>query len=494
MSSSDEFNNQYWKNYHKHVNHTSYRTIPENGFESSVVSSVINKKLVLDYNPYLNTSSYVEVEHSQEEINLASRGLSINLADQTIYTHVFDIHNECVNMVAQLWHCPLDNKSESNAQHLGSCTVGSTEACLLSGIALKQRWRKWYSEKHSMTKEDVLKIKPNIVISSCYQAAWEKFFRFFDVEPRIIIGSRSTFRLDVSQLDDMIDDKTIGVVGILGNHWGGQFDSIQAINDACIRINKEKSTQVGIHVDAASGGFIAPFLSDMPAWDFRLPLVLSISTSGHKYGEAVAGTGWVIWRHYKDLSEFVATEVTYLGGKGSSYSLNFSRPASSVISQYYNFLHKGMAGYRQNTLAALSNAAHLRTKLLEMTYNGLPRFECLDSADLPVVAMRLNPKLNLAYNDIDLQNAMSAHQWYVSGYCMSFLNPGNDYTETPLFFDAKSTETMFRVVVKHVITLPMVNDLISAFEASLLYLDQGKRTQPSKMIRDNNPMHVSRHC
>ncbi|MEC8460847.1 MAG: pyridoxal-dependent decarboxylase [Pseudomonadota bacterium] len=494
MVLSGKFNDQYWKEYHKIINHAGYSAIPEEGSEPSLVAAVINRKIVLDYNPYLNTSSYVEVEHSQQELDLAARGLSINLADQTIYTHVFGIHNELVNMVAQLWNCPLDTDTKGQSQHIGSCTVGSTEACLLSGIALRERWRRWYSEKHGITKKDILGVKPNIVISSCYQAAWEKFFRFFDVEPRVILGTRASFELDVSQLDQKIDDKTIGVVGILGNHYGGQFDSIQAIHDECAKINKEKSTQVGIHIDAASGGFIAPFLPDMPAWDFRLPLVLSISASGHKYGEAVAGTGWVIWRHYKNLSEYVATEVTYLGGKSSSYSLNFSRPASSVISQYYNFLTKGMAGYRENALAALSCAAYLRTKLLNMSYRGLPRFECLDSADLPVVAMRLNPKLNLSYNDIDLQNALSAHQWYVSGYHMSFLDPENDYMETPLFSDAKSTDTMFRVVVKHVITMPMINDLVEAFEKSLSHLDKGGRVMPSKMTRDDNAKNVAQSC
>merc|ERR1719464_2390974 len=135
-----------------------------------------------------------------------------------------------------------------------------------------------------------------------------------DVEAKIIPCSSKTFTMDPKQLSKYVDDKTIGVVCIMGNHYGGQYDPVAAISDELDKINTERSLDVGIHVDAASGGFIAPFQKDVPPWDFRVKNVLSISASGHKFGQSVCGTGWVVWRQRKGLSENVAISVSYLGG------------------------------------------------------------------------------------------------------------------------------------------------------------------------------------
>lgn len=477
-------------------NELEHHTLPEDGKEARVVQKIIHEKSIQDFNPALNTSSYVQVFFEPEEYEVMNDAQRINIADQTIYPHAFKIHDEALNMIGGMWHCPDKKNLEKYGVLPGAGTVGSTEACLLAGLALKFRWRQWYAKKHGLTDEEVLGVKPNLVISTCYQAAWEKLFRYFDIEPRLAPTSVRTFTIDPSTLHEYIDDKTIGVVGIMGNHWGGQFDKIHEINDVIEKINAEKNYQVGIHVDAASGGFIAPFIKDLPAWDFRLDNVLSISSSGHKYGEACAGTGWVVWRHREGLSEHVAIDVSYLGGHADSYTLNFSRPATGAFSQYYKLLRFGRAGYQANCDNTMNNARKLRKELMAMQHNGKPRFELLDSGDnpaLPVVAMRLNPELNLGYNDIDLQNAISMSHWYVSGYEMNTEHPLTG-AKMPLFTDESTDNTMFRVVIKSHITLPMVKDLVKACEEALSFLDEHHAEIDTKKLRHHKQRKSTKHC
>jgi glutamate decarboxylase len=203
-----------------------------------------------------------------------------------------------------------------------------------AGLAHKFRWRKWYASQHpDLTPEQITGIKPNIVISTCYQAAWEKFFRYFDMEPNFVkpnLLSSSKGAVDAKAMAEQINEKTIAVVGILGNHYNGVYDPIWDMDKEIRRVNQEKGYQVGIHVDAASGGFVAPFqgTTTVPPFDFRLESVLSMSASGHKFGESVCGTGWVVFRQRKDLAEHIAVSVSYLGGCCDSMTLNFSRPAS----------------------------------------------------------------------------------------------------------------------------------------------------------------------
>ena len=483
-------------NHLSETNELEHHEIPENGKDARTVQKIINSKAILDFNPALNTSSYVQVQFEKEEYEIMNQAQRINLADQTIYPHAFKIHDEVVNMIGKMWHCPEDENVKKYGVYAGAGTVGSTEACLLAGLALKFRWRNWYAKKHGLTHDQILGVKPNMVISTCYQAAWEKLFRYFDIEPRLAPTSVKTFAINPKNLHEYIDDKTIGVVGIMGNHWAGQFDKIHEINSVVEKINNEKGTQVGIHVDAASGGFIAPFIKDLPAWDFRLKNVLSISASGHKYGEACAGTGWVVWRHREDLSEHVAIDVSYLGGHADSYTLNFSRPATGPFSQYYKLLRFGRAGYQAACDNALNNARILRKALMAMQHKGKARFELLAADDkpcLPVVAMRLNPALKLHYNDIDLQNVLSMSHWYVSGYKMSTCHPTLGY-EVPLFTDEDAECTMFRVVIKAHITTPMIHDLIAAFEDALSLLDQHENQYNSNKLRNRKHRLITNHC
>lgn len=349
----------------------------------------------------------------------------------------------------------------------------ATEACLLAGLALKFRWREWYASKYGKSAVEVRGIVPNLVISTQFQACWEKFFKYMDVEPHFVTPPVGSFKVTAEQVVAAVDEKTIGVVCIMGNHYGGHYDPVGEVSDALVRLNAERGFQVGIHVDGASGGFIAPFQQEVAPWDFRCASVLSISASGHKFGESVCGTGWVVWRAREGLSSHVAISVSYLGGKADSYTLNFSRPASGIYVQYYKLLRLGLSGYASLCSNMMRNASTLREGLRRMSLNGSPRFTILDDGDsgcLPVVTACLNPALELPYDDIDLQHALGESHWYVSGYAMKLHHPLTEAV-MPLFSDRPAEATMFRIVVKSNLTAQMATNLLAAFEEKLTFLD-----------------------
>jgi len=459
--------------------------MPRNGHPAQHVLREIEDYHKLDFSEYLNTSSYVNVVAEPEECAITLMGMRVNLADQTVYPQSFRMHNWCVNIIAKLWHCPAPTslrdglvespKFSQDAVYSGAGTVGSTEVCLLAGLALKFRWRAWYSKKHGLNPEQALGVKPNIVISNLFQAAWEKLFRYMDVDYRLVNQSINEFKLDVSNLEQHIDDKTIGVVCIMGNHYGGQYDPVQEVDQLLTKINLEKEYQVGIHVDAASGGFVAPFQDDADPWDFRLSNVLSISASGHKFGESCIGTGWVVWRQRRDLAEHVAVSVSYLGGDSDSYTLNFSRPASGVYNQYYKLMRLGTQGYRIKTESMMEVAEFIRTSLKGILVKDKPIFQILDDGSsrksLPVVAARIDPMADRPYDDIDLQCAISQFHWFVSGYHLKFEDPFSKKV-VPLFSDEPEAATMFRVVVKSNLTMSLAKNLVRAFEDSIQFLEE----------------------
>jgi glutamate decarboxylase len=433
----------------------------------------------LDCNERLNTSSYVNVVFEPEEERVAVMGMKINLADQTVYPSSFQMHDEVVNMLADLWNAP----PAEDGQHAGAGTVGSTEACLLAGLALKFRWRHWYRQKFGLTEAEVRGVYPNIVMSSCYQACWEKFFKYMDVEPILVKPPYQTMNVGGKELAAHCNERTIAVVGILGNHYGGQYDRIWEINECIEELNRDKGWQIGIHVDAASGGFIAPFQKDLPAWDFRCKNVMSISASGHKFGQSVCGTGWVVWRQRKELSEHVAVSVSYLGGKGDSYTLNFSRPASGVYVQFYKFMRLGLSGYRELETNMMTNARIIREGMKCMMKHGKPRFVILDAGDehcLPVVTAMLNPELQLAYDAIRLQYVIAESHWYVSAYKMQFTHPLTEQSE-PLFRDREGDQTMFRIVVKSNLTAKLALHLLDTLEHACQFLDEHENFTTQKL-------------
>ena len=476
------------------------RCIPERGLNRDAVKLMVENAHALDFDQRLNTSSYVNVALDQEEEAIALMGLRVNLADQTVYPQSYKLHDTTVNMIADLWHCPEGPDFDDYGVFPGAGTVGSTEACLLAGLALKFRWRNWYAKRHGKTAGEIPGLRPNLVISTCFQAAWEKLFKYMDVEPRLIHPSVESFALDPEAVREAIDERTMGVVCIMGNHYGGHYDPVAAVSDVIDQVNAERGYQVGIHVDAASGGFIAPFQDEAAPWDFRVANVLSISASGHKFGESICGTGWIVWRQRHDLSEHVAISVNYLGGKAESYTLNFSRPATGVYAQYYKLLHYGVSGYRQCCENMMENARYLRHGLQAMTLAGKPRFELLDHGDggcLPVVTARLNPDCRTGYSDIDLQHVLSQHHWYVGSYRMQFDHPLT-HEKLPLFRDADADSSMFRIVVKSNLTRGMAGHLLESIRETLEFLDavaaKGSLEFETHWLRHKDQRRFTDHC
>uniref|UniRef100_A0A7S4EH22 glutamate decarboxylase n=2 Tax=Pseudo-nitzschia australis TaxID=44445 RepID=A0A7S4EH22_9STRA len=393
-----------------------YDHIPKHGTAAAQCKELLVQIRELDNRPRLNTSSYVNVVFEEEEKDIAIQGLSINLADGSVYPASVDLHDRVVDAIATLWNCPREEQGADFKHFAGSGTVGSTEACLLALLAQKFRWRKWYAERHELSRDEVVGVVPNIVIPTYYQACWEKAFRYLDIKPKFLHPEFKKFRINTGELNDLVDEKTIMVVGILGNHYNGTYDPIWEMDKHLTTINAKKGFQVGLHVDAASGGFVAPFQDDVPAWDFRLKNVLSISASGHKFGESSCGTGWIVFRHRHDLSEHIEVEVTYLGGVSYSMTLNFSRPATGVYVQAYKFLRLGMVGYRQKVRNQLDTTKAFRDRIRSLKWNhGAPLFEICDPGDdpgLPVFAARVNPKLGLKFDNFALQRVSgSSLQW-----------------------------------------------------------------------------------
>ena len=257
--------------------------------------------------------------------------------------------------------------------------MGSSEAIHLAGLALKWNWRKRRAAAGKPTD------KPNIVMSHSVQVCWEKFARYFDVEPRYVPNTRDRFVIGVDEAMKMVDENTICVVGILGSTYNGQYEDIKGLNDALAELNEKTGWDVPIHVDGASGAFVAPFLEPELEWDFRLPLVRSINVSGHKYGLVYPGVGWVIWRDEADLPEELIFHVNYLGGDQPSFTLNFSRGASQIIAQYYNFLRLGRAGYREIMLNLQDTSRYLATAIDDTGHFDLVS----DDAGLPLVCFTL---------------------------------------------------------------------------------------------------------
>jgi glutamate decarboxylase len=291
---------------------------------------------------------------------------------------------------------------------MGTSTVGSSEACMLGGMAMKFRWR----TRAEAAGIDVITKRPNLVISSGYQVCWEKFCVYWDIDMRLVPMDKEHMSLDIDKILDYVDDYTIGVVGILGITYTGQYDDIKGLDAKLEEYNQTAKVAVPIHVDAASGGLFTPFMEPDLEWDFRLKNVVSINTSGHKYGLVYPGIGWVLWRDEEYLPKELIFKVSYLGGEMPTMAINFSRSASQIIGQYYNFLRYGFDGYKaihqrtQDVAVSLSKAVEA-TGLFEI-YN--------DGSKLPIVCYKLKEDADVVWTLYDLADRLQMKGWQVPAY------------------------------------------------------------------------------
>ncbi|KAI0312733.1 glutamate decarboxylase [Amylostereum chailletii] len=437
--------------------------IPSSGIDAESAYQIIHDELSLDGTPLLNLASFVHVWMPQAADKLMQENISKNLIDQDEYPMTQAIHTRCISILAELWHAP----THKNA--IGTATTGSSEAIQLGGLAMKRIWQ----EKRKAAGKSIHEPGPNIVMGANAQVALEKFARYFEVETRLVpISVESKYRLDPKKAMEYVDENTIGVYVILGSTYTGHYEPVQEMTDLLDAYEKETGNSVPIHVDGASGGFVAPFATPKLKWDFQIPRVVSINTSGHKFGLSYVGVGWVIWRSEQYLPKDLIFELHYLGSVEYSFSLNFSRPAHPIIAQYFNFLHLGFEGYRNIALADLKNARTLSRALERSGYyevlsdihrpvspSGIAhsaKQAIVGSSDieeyvpgLPVVSFRFSDKYKKQNPDVQqkwIQTLLRAKGWIVPNY--------------ELAPDLEQIEIL-RVVVKENMAEALVDRLVS---------------------------------
>ena len=319
---------------------------------------MLRDELDLDGRPNLNMASFVNTYIEENAQKLFVENLGKNMSDNDEYPAMISFSDRCVSILAHLWGVQKGEKA------IGTATVGSSEAVHLGGLAMKRRWQ----EKRWAEGKDAY--KPNIIMGANAQVALEKFARYFDVEARILpVSAKSNYCLDPALVKENLDENTIGVFTILGSTYTGHYEPVEEIHKILDEFEAQTGIDIPIHVDAASGGFVAPFTYAKTGghkWNFELPRVKSINVSGHKYGLVTPGVGWIVWRDESFLPKHLIFELHYLGGTEYSYTLNFSRPGAQVIVQYYNLIHLGFQGYREVVENCLSNA-RLLSKALEAT-------------------------------------------------------------------------------------------------------------------------------
>ncbi|MFD2386921.1 glutamate decarboxylase [Enterococcus rivorum] len=318
-----------------------------------IAQQLIKDEIMDEGNARQNLATFCQTFMETEATELMAETLNKNAIDKSEYPRVAELENRCVNIIADLWNA---DKAEG---FLGTSTIGSSEACMLAGMAMKFSWR----NRVKKLGLDINKKKPTLIISSGYQVCWEKFAVYFDIELKTIPMDKENMTLDIEKAMAAIDEYTIGIVGILGITYTGKYDDIETLNTLVENYNQQTDYKVYIHVDAASGGLYTPFVNPELTWDFRLNNVISINTSGHKYGLVYPGVGWAIWRGKEYLPKELIFEVSYLGGDVPTMAINFSHSASHIIGQYYNFLRLGLKVIRQS-IVKLNMLPHLLLKKL----------------------------------------------------------------------------------------------------------------------------------
>ena len=375
--------------------------LPEQSMPGNVAYQIIHDELNLDGNPALNLASFVTTWMEPEAERLMMETLNKNYIDQDEYPQTTEIQNRCVNMLAHLFHAPEDQSG------VGTATVGSSEAIHLAGLALKWNWRK---RRQAVGKPAE---RPNLVMGHNVQVCWEKFARYFEVEPRYVPLSHERLVLGADEALQMVDENTIVVVGILGSTYTGEYEPVEELNEKLTVLNQRTGWDVPIHVDAASGGFVAPFTSPELTWDFQLPLVKSINASGHKYGLVHPGVGWVVWRDEAELPDELIFHVNYLGGDQPTFNLNFSRGANQILAQYYNFLSLGREGYTR-----IISGLQQTTEYLAGRLESSGKFRLLSKlGHLPVIAFGLTAQSG--FTVFDLSERLRERGWIVPAYTMA---------------------------------------------------------------------------
>jgi glutamate decarboxylase len=400
----------------------------EDGLDSETAYELISSELLLDGQSRLNLATFVTTYMPAVAGRLMAETADKNMIDKDEYPQTAEIESRCVNILANMWNSP----DHENAT--GCSTTGSSEAAMLGGMALKWRWRERMRQAGRPTD------KPNMVMGANVQVCWEKFCRYWEVEPRLVPMEGDRFHLGAAEAVAQCDENTIGVVAILGSTFDGSYEPIKAIADALDQLERDHGCYVPMHVDAASGGFVAPVLQPELEWDFRIDRVQSINASGHKYGLVYPGVGWAVWRNQEALPHDLVFDVNYLGGHMPTFALNFSRPGSEVIAQYFMFTTLGRDGYRRVMQGAQDVAVHLSSEIADMG----PYRLISEGKELPVFAFALAPEVK-NYTVFDVSDRLRQNGWLVPAYT---------------FPENRQDLSVLRVVVRAGMTRPMAEHLL----------------------------------
>ena len=414
--------------------------------DPDVSEELIRQYLSVEGNATQNLATFVQTYMEPQATRLMAENLDKNAIDKDEYPMTADLENRCVDIIADLWNADPDEKP------MGTSTVGSSEACMLGGLAALFRWK-------ALAKAAGIDIysatRPNLVVTSGYQVCWEKFCRYWDIELRAVPLTLDHLELDLDKVMDYVDDHTICVVAVLGITYTGRYDDVLGLDKLLSAYNENAKVPVRIHVDAASGGFVAPFIEPDLQWDFRLPNVWSISASGHKYGLVYPGVGWVLWRAEDALPADLVFWVSYLGGEEATMAINFSRSASQIVGQYYCFLRNGFNGYKAVHERTLDVARYIASELRQM---GI--FEIYEGARrIPIVCWGLRHdggKPCVPWSLYDLSDRLRMHGWQVPSYPMP---------------EALTDLTVQRVVCRADLSMPLAEALMEDIGQEVKHLN-----------------------
>ena len=423
--------------------------MPEKEHDPRHAYQVVHDELMLDGNARQNLATFCQTWLDPEIHKLMDECIDKNMIDKDEYPQSAEIENRCVHMLADLWNSP------DAANTLGCSTTGSSEAAMLGGMAMKWRWREKMKAAGKPTD------KPNMVCGPV-QVCWHKFARYWDVELREIPMEGDRLIMTPEEAVKRCDENTIGVVPTLGVTFTCQYEPVKAVSDALDQFQKDTGLDIPIHVDGASGGFLAPFVDPDLEWDFRLPRVKSINTSGHKFGLVYPGIGWVIFREKSIFNEDLIFYVNYLGGESATATLNFSRNAVQIIAQCYKFLRHGKEGYADIMRQTVENAERLRDKLVDSGYFTIMN----ETQRIPVVALTLKDD-HENFNEFDVSFKVREKGWVLSAYTM----PPN----------AESVNSL-RIVVRPHLNRTVCDQLARDIVAACDYLkDHGGTARPPEL-------------
>ncbi|MGW5745489.1 glutamate decarboxylase [Amycolatopsis sp. NPDC003861] len=405
---------------------------------------LVRDELMLDGNARLNLATFVTTWMEPQARELMAECVDKNMIDKDEYPQTAELERRCVNILADLWHAP------DPADVMGCSTTGSSEACMLAGMALKRRWARPGRSG-----------KPNLVMGANVQVCWEKFCEYWEVEPRLVPMEGDRYHLTADEAVARCDENTIGVVAILGSTFDGSYEPVAQIAAALDALSERTGWDIPVHVDGASGAMIAPFLDPDLEWDFRLPRVASINTSGHKYGLVYPGVGWVLWRDKAALPSELVFNVNYLGGDMPTFALNFSRPGAEVAAQYYTFVRLGRDGFRAVQQASRDVATHLSSGIAS-----LGPFELLTRGDqLPVFAFTTTPEAG--FDVFDVSRRLRERGWLVPAYT---------------FPENRTDLAVLRIVVRNGFTHDLADLLLADLKRVLPELEElgGRPKDPAK--------------